>query len=116
MTIQSTASDKTILAELGKRLAVYRLQQNLTQEDLAREAGIGLNTVYRIERGHSIQLSNLIRLMRVLEIADNIEQLLPVLPSSPVQQAKLKNAQRQRASALKDKTRRTTVWQWGDQS
>ena len=45
MANQSAIYDLTsLLAELGQRIACYRLNQNLTQQDLAREAGVGVNT------------------------------------------------------------------------
>jgi transcriptional regulator with XRE-family HTH domain len=116
MTIQSVMSNQITLAELGQRLAHHRLNQNLTQQDLAREAGIGVNTVHRVEQGHSIQLSNLIRLMQVLELADNFNQLVPSLPLSPIQQAKLKKERRQRASAPKKTPQSASAWKWGDES
>ena len=36
---------------LAKNLKRYRLEQNLTQEELANKAGIEFSTVSRIERG-----------------------------------------------------------------
>ena len=116
MANQLITFDPAALTELGRRLAYHRLNQNLTQQDLAREAGVGVNTVYRVEQGHSIQLSNLIRLMRVLGLADNFNQLVPVLPLSPIQQAKLGKEQRQRASVPKEKVKRPDGWKWGDES
>ena len=116
MANQIITFEPAALTELGRRLGYYRLNQNLTQQDLAREAGVGVNTVYRIEQGHSIQLSNLIRLMRVLGLTDNFNQLIPVLPFSPVQQAKLGKEKRRRASAPREKIKRPGDWKWGDES
>ena len=42
-----------LCAELGARLAKIRLSRNITQEALAREAGIGVRTLRRLEAGGS---------------------------------------------------------------
>jgi transcriptional regulator with XRE-family HTH domain len=116
MTAQLITTDKTIITELGQRLAHHRLNQNLTQHDLAIAAGIGVNTVYRIEQGLSIQLANLLRIMQVLGLAGNFDQLIPALPLSPLEQVKLSREQRRRASARKEKIQRPGGWKWGDES
>lgn len=58
-TLETT--DAAVLAELGDRLSRRRLQRNLTQAQLAREAGVSKRTVIRLERGESSQVTNLIR-------------------------------------------------------
>ena len=116
MAIQSTTSDQESLMRLGQQLSRHRLNRNLTQQELARESGIGVNTVYRIEQGHSTQLSNLIRLMRALGLANNFDQLIPDLPVSPVEQAKIKKEERRRASSRKESPPQANTWNWGDES
>ena len=56
-----------------------RLARNLTQEALAREAGVGLRTVRRLEAGDSPSLDNFLRIVAALEL---MERLLDALPSS----------------------------------
>ena len=102
MQIQPESSNQAILEELGKRLSRHRLNQNLTQEELAKEAGTGINTVYRIEQGQSTQFSNLIRVLRALGVIGNLDAMIPEPPSSPIEQAKLKREERRRASQRKD--------------
>ena len=51
MIIQTEHTDSRILAELGERLARYRLNRNLTQDQLAREAGVSKRTIVRLEDG-----------------------------------------------------------------
>lgn len=115
VNIQAEGSDLAILEELGRRLARHRLNQNLTQEELAREAGTGINTVYRIEQGHSTQLSNLIRILRALGLISNLNALVPEPPPSPIEQAKLKREERRRASQRKDQGP-AAGWRWDDES
>lgn len=116
MRIEGPLSDTAILEELGKRLLRHRLNQNLTQQELADEAGIGINTVYRLEQGQSTQLSNLIRILRALRLVSNFDALVPESPPSPVELAKLKKEERKRASHRKEEGGPSTSWKWGDES
>ena len=49
MQITNQLTDNAVLAELGRRLARTRLQRNMPQEALAKEAGVSVPTVQRIE-------------------------------------------------------------------
>ena len=104
-------SDDALLEELGKRLLRYRLNKNMTQAALAEEAGVSERTVNRIEHGRSIQLSNLIRLLRSLELLENIDTFIPEPAISPIQQIKLQGKNRKRASSSENK-KNSKVWSW----
>lgn len=99
MKFALSLSDTSVLQELGSRLAQYRLNQNLTQQALAWEAGISLRTLNRIECGEPSQTANVLRVLRVLGLLDNMEALVPETPVSPIQQLRLKGKLRQRASS-----------------
>ncbi len=78
------------MQELGERVARLRLNKNMTQEELARQAGIGSATLKRIEHGSaSTQLSNFISVLRVLGLDHNLQLLVPDVPPSPVQLASI---------------------------
>lgn len=109
------ASDEATLKELGSRIARYRLNGNLTQDALAREAGVSKQTVHRVEHGHSIQASNLIRVLRVLGLLENLEALIPEPAISPIQQVKMHGKKRQRASSSSARPDRKTPWSWGEE-
>ncbi len=111
MKFTLTLSDTSVLLELGSRLAQYRLNQNLTQQALAREAGISLRTLNRIECGEPSQTANVLRVLRVLGLLDNLEALIPEAPVSPMQQLKLKGKVRQRASSA-GPPRVAEPWAW----
>ena len=66
MPLTDTTPDPAALAELGRRLARQRLDRNLSQDDLAREAGVSKRTLHRMEHGHSAQMTNWIRVLRAL--------------------------------------------------
>jgi transcriptional regulator with XRE-family HTH domain len=112
--MKNNFSNDALLKELGNRLQRYRLNRNMTQVALAKEAGVSERTIIRIEQGHSTQLSNFIRLLRSLGLLENMDALVPKPAISPIQQMKLQSKNRKRASSSKlDNTDR--VWSWGDE-
>ena len=115
MKIESLLIDETILKELGKRIAQHRLNNELTQADLAREAGIAKRTIERIETGKSTQTSTFIRVLRVLELLDNLNNLIPESNPHPMGLLKHNGKQRKRA-ASRPKQQPSIPWQWDDES
>jgi len=105
-------SDDALLEELGERLRRYRLNSNMTQAVLAREAGVSERTVNRVEHGQSTTVSNFIRLLRSLGLLENMDALVPEPAISPIQQLKLQGRRRNRASS--SKRAKGAAWSWGD--
>ena len=86
-----------ILREIGSRLAIARLAQNLTQAALGDEAGISKRTIERLESGEvAARLSGLVRVCRALNLVDRLEALVPSPMVSPVEQLKLAGRRRKR--------------------
>ncbi|OQX09984.1 MAG: transcriptional regulator [Desulfobulbaceae bacterium A2] len=115
MKIEEVLTDMAILAELGGRLAQRRLELQLTQEMLAEQAGVSKRTIERIEAGATAQISTLIRLLRVLDLLDRLEILVPEAGPRPMDLLKLKGKARQRATG-KRKSTDTGPWHWGDET
>ncbi len=116
MQITKQATDEAVLREIGARLAAVRLEQNLTQAQLAEQAGVSKSTVQRLESGGvATQLSGFIRVCRVLELIDQLDALVPEPMLSPVEQLKLRGRKRQRASSSKAKEAPPNKWHWGDE-
>jgi len=115
MKLGSDYSDQAILEEIGNRITQYRLNQNKTQAALAEEAGVSSRTLIRAEHGHSIQASSLLRVLRALQLLDNLDALIPAPALSPVQQLRLRGKQRQRASSRPSGPKREGAWSWGDE-
>jgi transcriptional regulator with XRE-family HTH domain len=113
MKLTAQHSDAVILGELGKRLTQARLERNLSQAELATEAGIAKRTLERLEAGQSSQLANLIRVVRTLGLAANFDLLVPETPPSPIAELELRGRQRERASR---RTKRGTPepWRWDE--
>lgn len=114
MVIPIEATDMRVLAELGERVARHRLNRNLTQDQLAREAGVSKRTVVRLENGESSQLTNLIRILRALNLVGNLDALVPLPLPSPVEALKAKAHERRRASPSRRKPKPGAKWTWGD--
>ena len=61
----TSKSNMAIMEELGSRLKEYRIRKNLQQKELALNAGVGLDTIVRLECGSSISTEKFIRILRV---------------------------------------------------
>lgn len=116
MKITKQTTDKAVLSELGGRLARVRLDRNLTQAQLAEQAGISKRTVERLESGSvATQVSGFLRVCRVLDMVERFDLLVPEPVPSPVEQLKLRGRKRQRASAGRKTKVSSKKWQWGDE-
>ncbi|MBW6511080.1 MAG: helix-turn-helix domain-containing protein [Desulfuromonadaceae bacterium] len=113
--MNTTASDKTVLEEIGHRLSRLRIERGRTQASLAREAGVSKRTVERIEAGESTQSSTLVRVMRALDILDALYAAIPSSGPRPMNLLKLHGKERQRASSKTQKNPVDDNWQWGDE-
>lgn len=91
-------SGRAIQAELAGRVQRERLNQNLTQAELAGKAGISLRTLINLESGKDITLQSLIGVLRALEKLEHLDIFLPEPGPSPLQLARLKGKVRKRAS------------------
>ena len=117
MKIKSQVSDESVLRLIGERLAGLRLAKNLTQQQLADQAGLGLRTVQRLELGAAaMQLSGFVRVCRVLDLLERLDAFIPEPAISPLAQLKLQGRQRRRASGKLAATGDKTKWTWADTS
>ena len=115
MNITNNHSDDAVLLEIGERISQYRLNQNKTRANLAREAGVSNRTLARMEHGHSVQATSLIRVLRALGLLANINTLIQESVLSPIQQLKMQGKRRQRASSKRTQEVKEPTWSWGDE-
>lgn len=117
MQIDPTLTDNAILAELGSRLSRRRLDRNMSQVQLANEAGVGRSAVQSIESGEPVAVTSLIRALRALGLADALNLLVPEAAPSPVELLKLQGRQRQRATGTRAAApeEEPGPWAWGDE-
>jgi transcriptional regulator with XRE-family HTH domain len=95
-------TDKGIETEIGRRIRSLRLRRNLTQQDVAEAAALSLNTIKALEAGKG-KLASLIAVLRELGALDELDNLIPEAPISPLQLAKQQGKVRQRASGKRVK-------------
>lgn len=114
MRFTNVVTTRAALRELGARIERQRLERNLTQAQLAEEAGIGRATVQRLERGSSVQLTSLVDVLRVLGLLDGLEVLVPEAVPSPIQRLKTQGRQRRRARPSQQREVAETTWTWGE--
>jgi len=94
MHLDEIMTDAAVLAELGSRLERHRLERNWTQAEMAAEAGVGQATVQRAERGESVQMTSMIKLLRALELLAGLDLAIPESIDLPI--ARLEREQRGR--------------------
>lgn len=112
-------SNDAVLAELGRRLERQRLARNLTQKQMAEQAGIGRATLQRLERGESVQTTSMIKLLRALDLLQSLDGALPQTIERPILQLERERRQqpRRRARARGRMPSRPAerIWRWGEE-
>ena len=114
MRITNHSTDQAVLSEIGERTTRSRLDRNLTQAQLATDAGVSKRTVERMEKGESVQMTSFIRILRALDLADNLDSLVPEPRVSPMAQLELKGRERRRASSGGKTEDPGETWTWGE--
>ena len=105
------------LDQFSTRLTRHRLNQNLTQFELARAAGISRRTLARLENGESTQLENFLRTLIALGLEAGLDRLVPDVPQSPIQQLERSGRARQRATGRRrSQSDESKPWSWSDES
>ncbi|HEY2535772.1 MAG TPA: helix-turn-helix transcriptional regulator [Solirubrobacteraceae bacterium] len=124
MSLADLQTDAAVLSELGRRLARHRLERNWTQVELAARAGLGQATVQRVERGDSVQLTSLVKLLRALDLLQELDLAIPArieLPIAQLERERRKGRRRARAgrhgerSGANGQDAAERAWRWGDE-
>src|SRR5271168_3517579 len=122
MDLDEIMTDAAVLGELGSRLERHRLERNWTQAELAAEAGVGQATVQRAERGRSVQMTSMVKLLRTLDLLPGLELAIPESIDLPIAQLeRRRRGSRQRASGRRGgrsaeaERAAAAPWRWGDE-
>ena len=102
-------------ADLGSRLAKLRLARNITQESLAKEAGVSVRTLRRLEAGSPSSLDTFLRITVALGLADEVAGAIPASHIRPIERMQFRRGERLRASSA-SKEASTKPWVWGEES
>ena len=114
MEIGNFDSEYSILCELGIRLADYRIRIPLTQAELAKKTGLSVHTITNVESGRSVQMSNLIKILRALGLQQNLDILVPRIMDHPTEIREL-GRNRKRATSPAYRKKPDGAFKWGDE-
>ncbi len=80
----TSATDREVMQELGRRLVALRESQRLTMLEAAERAALSRQTLYRAERGQNPTLLTIVRLLRVYGRLAALESFIPEPEISPM--------------------------------
>jgi transcriptional regulator with XRE-family HTH domain len=114
MKIESLNTDAVVLGVLGDRLAHTRLERNISQAELAAEAGVSKSTIERLEAGQDVRLASLTRILRALGMLERLDVVLPEPLPSPIERIRLEGRRRRRAAGSRGAPRpeQAGAWSW----
>lgn len=92
----SNLTNQEIVRSLARKVKQVRMNHELTQQELARRAGINVNTLRHFEAGENSSLLTFISVARVLQLEDGILSAIPEGQMSPLQALKYKTLERKR--------------------
>ncbi len=94
----SLSSAAELCAELGSRLRSQRLALRIPQAELAKRAGLNVNTIRNVEaRAGTASLDSIVRFALALGLADQFQPLFGWQLKSIAQMERAQSAPRQRA-------------------
>jgi transcriptional regulator with XRE-family HTH domain len=113
MKLSPDLTDLALLDELGRRLAQRRIDQGLSQAELAARCGVARRTIERLEAGTSIAFVAVLRIARELGLIGSLDAWLPESAPSPI--ALLEAGGRRRKRAPRARAHEpATPWRWGN--
>jgi len=106
----NTMSDKALSQHIGAFIKHHRMVSNITQDALAKDAGISRSTLSLLERGETVTLATLIQVLRVLDQLNVMEVFTVKQTISPLALAKIEKRKRKRASGITNEVENTSNW------
>ena len=97
----SSMSDDKLALLLGEFIKHNRIDRNLSQDELATAAGLSRPTISLMERGKSMSLNSIIKVLRVLDVLYVFDALQVPQEISPLEMLKIQEKQRKHSSHKK---------------
>ena len=91
-------SDIEVIGEIGKRIRLKRMSENLTQQMIADQTGLNRSTIRDIENGKSVNFLSIVPVFRRLNLFEGIDNSIPDYDDSPVMAIKQKDRKRVKLS------------------
>ena len=110
------SNDKTIVEvqeELLQRLKKERINQGISQEEMALRSGMSRSLIIKLEKGDGVRLVSFLKYLQVLHKLDALNNLIPEPSVKPSDLFGLGKS-RQRVASTKKK-RVNPNWKWGDE-
>jgi len=112
MNIVNELSDDAVLHEFGSRISASRIGSRMTQEELARRAGVSKRSIERLECGEGgVRLQIVIAVARALRRLGGLNALFPAAQTSPYDMAANHKAPLKRVRARKASA---GAFKWGE--
>lgn len=107
-------SDQAIVSQLGAILRQFRLQQNLTQEELAMHSGLSRSAIYELENGKTAtSLITVVKVLRSLHMLQVFDTWFETEADTPFQKIKISNKARVRAVRKENQRKKEEdEWDW----
>ena len=99
------------IQELGQKIKIYRIMNDMSQQDLEDKSGVSKRSISRLEQGETVQVDNLFKILLALGLGDNIELLVPDQTKRPSYYLK---QEENRPKRVRKKTGRKN-FKWGDE-
>lgn len=109
----SLSNSKQIEKLLCEQVESLRLYRNITQSQLADQAGVSLRTIGRLEKGKGVSLDTFIRVLTALGVENSLLNLLPDTAVRPIERIELSGTERKRARPS-NRVGESKTWVWGD--
>lgn len=109
MNLQKEYQD--YIKELGQKIKLYRIMNELSQQDLEDKTGVSKRSISRLEQGESVQVDNLFKILLALGLGDNIDLLVPDQTKRPSYYLDNKEKKPKRVRKKKDEKK----FKWGDE-
>ena len=94
-------SDNFYIEQIGNYIRNHRLDQNRTQTELAKSAGLSRSTLVQLENGKPVKLISMVQALRALKKLHILNELEYIPQLSPLKLAAIEQQQRVRASGKK---------------
>lgn len=77
----NSMSDDAISKQIGNFIRHHRVEQNKTQDELAKDAGISRSTLSLMERGETVTVASLIQMVGIERFITSNKSFLLAIPS-----------------------------------
>lgn len=97
----NSMSDGRLALMLGEFIKHHRVEKNISQDELAVNSGLSRPTISLMERGKSMSLNSIIKVLRVLDLLYVFDAIKISSQLSPLEMLKIQEKQRKHSSHKK---------------